>query len=101
MTDEQEMELHEELKWAKIEAGQAHMMVEGLQDKVEHWQGHAERLRQDCEFHLAEIKQMREILRYIWAHGDENGKVPYSWGQEYAERFIKLAKLEWDRKDET
>ena len=44
-----------------------------------------------------EIENLREIMRYIWSHGDENGKVPYSWGQEYAERFIKLAKLEWDR----
>ena len=35
MTDEQEMELHEELKWAKIEAGQAHAMVAALQEKVE------------------------------------------------------------------
>jgi hypothetical protein len=47
-----------------------------------------------------EIKNLREIMRYIWAHGDENGKVPYAWGQEYAERFIKLAKLEWDRTNE-
>lgn len=45
-----------------------------------------------------DIKRLREVLRYIWAHGDENGKVPYSWGQEYAERFIKLAKQEWERK---
>jgi hypothetical protein len=45
-----------------------------------------------------EIKHLREIFRYIQAHGDENGKVPYSWGQEYAERFIKLAKQEWERK---
>ena len=45
-----------------------------------------------------EIKNLREIMRYIWSHGDENGKVPYSWGQEYAERFIRLAKEEWDRK---
>ena len=44
-----------------------------------------------------EIKNLREILRYIWSHGDENGKVPYSWGQVYAERFIKLAKQGWDR----
>ena len=44
-----------------------------------------------------EIEHLREILRYIWAHGDEHGKVPHSWGQEYAERFIKLAKQEWDR----
>ena len=45
-----------------------------------------------------EIEHLREILRYIWAHGDEHGKVPHSWGQEYAERFIKLAKQEWDKK---
>ena len=47
-----------------------------------------------------EIKNLREILRYIWSHGDENGKVPYSWGQKYAERFIKLAKQEWERKND-
>ena len=47
-----------------------------------------------------EIKNLREILRYIWSHGDENGKVPYSWGQEYAERFIRLAKQEWERKND-
>jgi hypothetical protein len=63
MTDEQEMELYEELKLV-----------------------------------YAENKRLLELLRYIWAHGDENGKVPYSWGQEYAERFIRLAKEEWDRK---
>jgi hypothetical protein len=45
-----------------------------------------------------EIEHLREILRYIWSHGDEHGKVPHSWGQEYAERFIKLAKQEWDKK---
>ena len=45
-----------------------------------------------------EIEHLREIMRYIWSHGDEHGKVPHSWGQEYAERFIKLAKQEWDKK---
>ena len=45
-----------------------------------------------------EIEHLREAMRYIWSHGDEDGKVPYSWGQQYAERFIKLAKQEWDRK---
>ena len=39
MTDEQEMELHEELKWAKIEAGQAHAMVAALQEKNERLRG--------------------------------------------------------------
>lgn len=47
-----------------------------------------------------EIERLRELIRYIWAHGDEHGKVPYSWGQEYAERFIKLAKQEWERKND-
>jgi hypothetical protein len=47
-----------------------------------------------------EIKNLRQILRYIWLHGDENGKVPYLRGEEYAERFIKLAKQEWERKND-
>lgn len=64
MTDEQEIDIFEELEEAK-----------------------------------EEIKRLREVLRYIKAHSDENGKVPYSWGQEYAERFIKLAKQEWEKKD--
>jgi hypothetical protein len=46
-----------------------------------------------------EIEHLREIMRYIWSHGDEHGKVPHSWGQVYAERFIKLAKQEWDKND--
>jgi HAMP domain-containing protein len=31
-------------------------------DEIEHWQGHAERLRQDCEFHLAEIERLRGVI---------------------------------------
>jgi hypothetical protein len=29
-------------------------------ETIEHWRGHAERLRQDCEFHLAEIEGLEE-----------------------------------------
>ena len=43
MTDEQEMELHEELKWAKIEAGQAHAMVRALQGHMQDYIDEAER----------------------------------------------------------
>ena len=39
MTDEQEMELREELKRAKIEAGQAHAMASALQERNERLRG--------------------------------------------------------------
>jgi hypothetical protein len=32
------------------------------------WKGHAERLRQDCEFHLAEIDRLKAIT---WAQAGE------------------------------
>ena len=64
-----------------------------------HWTVDFDALDTERKDAADEIKRLREILRYIWSHGDENGKVPYSWGQEYAERFIKLAKQEWEKKD--
>lgn len=44
MTDEQVNELFEELKWAKIEAEQAHMMVEALRDKLQTYAAENEQL---------------------------------------------------------
>lgn len=55
MTDEQEMELHEELKWAKIEAEQAHVMVAALQERVQTQVDEIERLL------LAEKALIRQI----------------------------------------
>jgi len=37
-------------------------------ETIEHWKGHAERLRQDCEFHLAEIDRLKAIT---WAQAGE------------------------------
>ena len=36
------------------------------------WKGHAERLRQDCEFHLAEIDRLKAIT---WAQAGEIDKL--------------------------
>ncbi len=71
MTDEQVNELFEELKWAKIEAGQAHAMVRALQGHMQDYIDEAERLRDalldiialqpDPEFGAVPIKTAQDI----------------------------------------
>jgi hypothetical protein len=34
----------------------------GKMTDIVDWRGHAERLREDCEFHLAEIERLRKAL---------------------------------------
>lgn len=66
MTDEQEAELHEELKWAKIEAEQAHMMVDALEGRVKRLREALEKIRAEkfsSRTKEAKFWKMQDIAR--------------------------------------